>query len=130
MIISIYRRRTSLTSLFILLKTLLEMPFTFSIGKSLSGFNLLTNGTIGFFLQLVTAVKKVLELMEVVTNPESLLASSLIASFKTYTPIRGHAKRVKTVSPKVVEVRLPSLSGAIRSQFNLEDGGALRINRD
>src|SRR4029434_3313045 len=77
LIISLDRVFTSLTGVFIVLKTLLQIGFAFSVGECLRCFDLLAKGCIGFSLQLMAAVKKVLKLMELVTHPEPLLPSSL-----------------------------------------------------
>jgi hypothetical protein len=46
-----------------------------------------SNGSVGLALKLVTVVKEILELMELITHPESILASGLVAGFKTDAPI-------------------------------------------
>src|SRR5215471_3692319 len=121
---------TSLTSLFILLQALLEIGLAFGVREFLSRFDLLTNSSIGFSLELVAAVKQVLKLMELITHPEALLARRSIASGQTNPPIRGHADTVKAVSAKVCKMSLPSLGRAIGSQLDFEDGRTMRLNRD
>jgi hypothetical protein len=81
-------------------------------------------------LQLVTAIKKLLKLMELITHPESILASRLVAGFKANTPVRGHARTVKPMCTEGFKMRFPSLGRAISSQFDFEDGGTLSINGD
>src|SRR2546425_11114333 len=79
LIISLDRVFTSLTGLFILLKTLVQIGFTFGVGECLRCFDLLANGCIGFSLQLIAVVKKVLKLMELVSQPEPHLPRILAA---------------------------------------------------
>ena len=121
---------TRLTGVFIVLKTLLQIGFAFRVGECLRCFDLLAKGCLGFSLQLMAAVKKVLKLMELVTPPEPLLPSSLGAGLQADAPVGGHAKAVKTMSPEVLKMRFPGLGRAICSQLDFEDGCTLRINRD
>ena len=78
----------------------------------------------------MAAVKKVLKLMELVTHPEPILPSSLVAGLKADAPVGGHAKAVKTMRPEVLKMRVPGFGRAIGSQLDFEDGCTLRINRD
>jgi hypothetical protein len=71
----------------IFLKALFQGGFAFGIGKFHSCFMLSSNGSVGLALKLVTVVKEILELMELITHPESILASGLVAGFKTDAPI-------------------------------------------
>ena len=99
--------------LFVLLKTLVQIGLMFGVGKFLSCFDFLANRSIGFFLELVAAVQQVLERMELVTHPEAILASGLVAGFEANTPIGGHAHTVEAMSPEVVKMRFPRLGRAI-----------------
>jgi hypothetical protein len=121
---------TRLAGSLILVKTLVQIGFAFGVGEGLSGFELLANGALGFAFELVAAVKQVLKLMKLVTHPKSILTSGLVASLQAHPPIGGHAKTVKAMGSEVVKMRFPRLGRAIGSQLDLEDGGALRINRD
>ncbi len=116
--------------LVIVRKTLLQIGFAFGVGECLSRFDLLANGAIGFALQLVAAAKQVLKLMELITHPEPILTSRLVAGFQADTPVGGHAKTVKAMSPEVCKMRSPRLGRAIGSQLDFEDGGTSSINRD
>ena len=78
---------TSFLGFLIFLKALLKGGFTFGTGEFYSCFVFPINSAIGLALQLVTAVKQISKLMELITYPESILASGLIAGFKTDTPI-------------------------------------------
>src|SRR6266478_1458263 len=130
LIISLDRAFTSLAGLFILLKTLLQIGLTFGIGECLRCFDLLANGAIGFSFEVVAAVQQVLKLMELITHPEPILASRLVAGLQADASVGGHAETVKAMSPEVVKMRFPGLGRAIGSQLDFEDSCTLRINRD
>ncbi|WP_238314598.1 hypothetical protein, partial [Methylobacterium crusticola] len=67
---------------------------------------------------------------ELITHPESILASGLIAGFKTNTPIRSHAKTMKVMSAESFKMSFPSLGRAIGSQLDFKNGSTLSSNRD
>ncbi len=113
LIISLDRVLTSFLGFLIFLKALLQGSFAFGIGEFHSCFMLPSNGTVGLALKLMTAVKQSLKLMELITHPESILASGLIAGFKTDTPIRSHAKTMKAISAERFKMSFPSLGRAI-----------------
>src|SRR3989442_8593546 len=117
LIISLDRVFTRLTGLFIVLKTLLQIGFAFGVGECLRCFDLLAKGCIGFSLQLMAAVKKVLKLMELVTHPEPILPSSLVAGLKADAPVGGHAKAVKSIRPAVLRSEERSVGEEGRSRW-------------
>jgi hypothetical protein len=98
---------------FILLQTLLQIGFAFGVGKFLSGFILSRYSTIGLALKLVTTVIQVLKLVELITHPKPILASSLVASFETDTSVRGHAKTLKAMGPELFKIVFPGRGRAI-----------------
>src|SRR5687767_13566297 len=104
---------TRLSSLFILRQTFLEVCLTFGIGKFHRCCDFLANGSIGSSLELVAALKQVLELMELITHPKPIFASGLVAGFKANASVRGHPKTVKVMSTESFKMRFPSLGRAI-----------------
>ena len=104
---------TDLTGTFIVLKTLLQIGFAFSVGECLRCFDLLAKGCVGFSLQVMAAVKKVLKLSSNGNTPEPILPSGLVAGLKADAPVGGHAKAVKTMSPEVLKMRFPGFGRAI-----------------
>jgi hypothetical protein len=54
-----------------------------------------------------------LELMELITHPESILASGLVAGFKTDASIRSHPKTMKVMGTESLKMSFPSLGRAI-----------------
>ena len=75
-------------------------------------------------------VEEVLKLTARVTPPQGLFASGSIARHQAKAAIGGHAEAVKEVSVKLFKMRFPGLGGAIRRQFAVEAGRALRVNGD
>src|SRR5262249_15511458 len=78
----------------------------------------------------MAAMKELLKLMELITHPSAILASRLIAGHQPRAAIGGHANAVEEVMAEVFKVRFPGLSRAIRSQFDFEDRGTLRLQGD
>ena len=104
---------TSLVGLFILLQTFLQIRLTFGVHEFLRGFVLFANGPIGFALELVAALKEVVKLMELITHPEPVLTSRLIAGHEANAAIGGHADAVEEVIAEVVKMGFPGLSRTI-----------------
>ena len=93
-------------------------------------FVLLGNGRLGFALKLMAAMQELLKRMELITHPSAILASRLIAGHQPRAAIGGHANAVEEVMAEVFQVRVPGLSRAVRSQFDFEDRGTLRLQGD
>src|SRR6266478_2894710 len=107
LIVSGHGLLTSLVGSFILRKTFLQIRLTFGVGEFLRGFVLFTNGPIGFALELVAAMKEVVKLMELITHPEPVLTSRLIAGHEANAAIGGHANAVEEVIAEVVKMGVP-----------------------
>jgi hypothetical protein len=98
--------------------------------KERYGFHLLANGPIGFALKLLAALQELLKRMELITHPSAILASRLRARHEPNAAIGGHADAGEEVLVEVFKVRFPGLSRTIRSQFDFEDRGTLRLQGD
>ena len=68
--------------------------------------------------------------MELITHPEPILASRLIACHEANAAIRGHADAVEEVIAEVAKMSLPGLSRTVRSPLDFEDRRTLRLNGD
>jgi hypothetical protein len=51
--------------------------------------------------------------MELITHPEPILTSALVAGFQANTPVGGHAQAVKAMRPEVLKMLFSSLGRTI-----------------
>ena len=68
--------------------------------------------------------------MELITDPQRLAVSSLIARDQAHAAIRGHADVVETMIVKRFKMCLPRCGQAIGSPLDFKDGGALSIKSE
>src|SRR6266436_3921578 len=122
------RLLTSLACLFILVQTLLQCGFTFGMIEFLRGVVFLAYGPVGFSLPLTAQGEEVVKFMELITHPQGLLTSGVIARDQAYAAIGGHAEAVEAVIVKGFKMGFPRRGRALRSQFDFQDGGAFSVN--
>src|SRR6266446_182418 len=130
LIVSCYGLLTSLGRLFIWLETLLQIGLAFGMSELCSSLVFLPNGRIGFSLSLTPPVQELLQLMELITDPQRLAVSGLIARNQAHAAIRGHTDVVETLIVKRFKMCLPRCGQAIGSPLDCKDGGALRIKSE
>src|SRR5262245_41858259 len=111
-------------------QALLKIGLTFGVGKRSSGLVFLGNSRIRFALQLMQYLIEASYLVEIIRYPQGEIAGLLVPGHEARAPIGGHAQADKIVLLKRGKMRSPGLSRPISSELNVEDGGAVRINRD
>lgn len=121
---------TRVVGVFIVLKTLGQMRRAFGVVERVHGFVLLGNSRIGFALQWAAPVQEVSQRMQSITHPSRVLARRVIARHEATATIGGHADAVEVVLAEVVKMGFPGLGRALRGQWHVQHGRALRLNRD
>src|SRR2546428_12987379 len=91
----------------IVLRTSLEIGRTRGVVESLCSFMLPSDSPVSLTFELVTALKEVLKFMKLITHPDGVLASCLVAGHQANASIRGHADTVKVMIAEVLKMRLP-----------------------
>jgi hypothetical protein len=130
LIVSCHGLLTRVVGAFIALEPLVQMGLAFGVVECVRGFVLLGNGCVGFALQLAAPIKEVLKFMKPITHPACVLARRVITRHETKATIGGHAEAVEAMSAQVVKMGFPGLGRAIRGELHLQNGRALRLNRD
>ena len=88
---------TSLLSTFIVRQALVQIGLTFGVVEPFCSLLLPRNRPVGLTLQLMTVLKEVVKCMKLITHPDGVLASGLVARHQTNASIRGHADTLKMV---------------------------------
>jgi len=114
LIVSCHGVLTRVVGPFIVLETLVQIGFAFSIVERVRGLVLLGNGGIGFALQLAAPIKEVLKLMKPITHPARVLARRVITRHEAKAPIGDHTDAVEAMRAQVVKMGFPGLGRAIR----------------
>ena len=130
LIVACYGVLTRVVGVFIGLKTLGQMRRACGVVERVHGFVLLGNSRIGFALQWAAPVQEVSQRMQSITHPSRVLARRVIARHEATATIGGHADAVEVVLAEVVKMGFPGLGRALRGQWHVQHGRALRLNRD
>src|SRR6516162_11403245 len=69
-------------------------------------------------------------LVEIIRHPQGEIAGLLVPGHEARAPLGGHAQADKMVLLKRGKMRSPGLRRPISRELNVEDRGAVRINRN
>src|SRR4030095_3765202 len=75
-------------------------------------------------------MKEFVKLMELITHPEPVLTSRVIAGHEANAAIGGHANAVEEGIAEGVKMGFPGLRRTIARQLNFEDRRTLSVNGD
>ena len=130
LIVSCHGVLTRVVGPVIVWETRVPMGLACGVVARVRGLVLRGHGRIGVALPLVAPGKEVLKRMQPITHPSRVLARRLIARNEAKAPIGGHAEAMEAMIAQVVKMGFPGLGRAMGGQLNVQDGRALRLNRD